>query len=99
MIERLLLHGHRKMKNPIYFCLTPHIIVSLFTSKKAILFAMKVSALILAALPAATSAWASFSIANGLPSRRSVAKFTEDKVPEDAVTKAAEGKNREVTKE
>lgn len=58
---------------------------------------MKISALIFAALPAATSAWASFSIANGLPIRRSVAKFTEDKVPEDAVTKAAEGKRHAVT--
>lgn len=52
---------------------------------------MKIIALILTALPAATSAWASFSIAQGLPIRRSIAKFTEDKVPEDAVTKAAEG--------
>ncbi len=54
---------------------------------------MKISALILAALPAATSAWASFSIAQGLPIRRSVAKFTDEQVPEVAVTKAAEGKN------
>jgi len=56
---------------------------------------MKFTALIFAALPAATSAWASFSIAQGLPIRRSVAKFTDDKVPEDAVTKAAEGKRRD----
>lgn len=32
-----------------------------------------------------------FSIAQGLPARRSVAKFTDDAVPEDAVTKAVEG--------
>eukprot|EP00535_Pseudo-nitzschia_heimii_P002434 CAMPEP_0197173832 /NCGR_PEP_ID=MMETSP1423-20130617/607_1 /TAXON_ID=476441 /ORGANISM="Pseudo-nitzschia heimii, Strain UNC1101" /LENGTH=200 /DNA_ID=CAMNT_0042622697 /DNA_START=113 /DNA_END=715 /DNA_ORIENTATION=+ len=51
---------------------------------------MKLSAVIVATLPAAASAWTSFSIAQGLPIRRSVAKFTEDKVPEDAVTKAAE---------
>ena len=54
---------------------------------------MNLTALIIATLPAATSAWTSFSIAQGLPIRRSVAKFTEDKVPEDAVTKAAEGKS------
>ena len=57
-------------------------------------FKMKLTALILAALPAATSAF-TFSIAQGLPIRRSVAKFTDDKVPEDAVTKAAEGKWRQ----
>ena len=53
---------------------------------------MKITAFLLAALPAATSAFAPFSIANGLPIRRSVAKFTDEQVPEDAVTKAAEGK-------
>ena len=53
---------------------------------------MKIAALIFATLPAATSAWMSFSIAQGLPARRSVARFTDDKVPEDAVTSAAEGK-------
>ena len=58
---------------------------------------MKITALILAALPAATSAWASFSIAQGLPIRRSVAKFTDDKLPEDAVTKALEGKKCNTT--
>lgn len=51
---------------------------------------MKIAALIFATLPAATSAWMSFSIAQGLPARRSVARFTDDKVPEDAVTSAAE---------
>lgn len=56
---------------------------------------MKITAFLLAALPAATSAFAPFSIANGLPIRRSVAKFTDEQVPEDAVTKAAEGKNNE----
>ena len=53
---------------------------------------MKFTAFLFAAIPAATSAWTTFSIANGLPIRRSVAKFNDDKVPEDAVTKAAEGK-------
>ena len=53
---------------------------------------MKITAFLLAALPAATSAFAPFSIANGLPIRRSVAKFTDEQVPEDAVIKAAEGK-------
>jgi len=48
------------------------------------------SALIFAALPAVTSAWATFSIAQGLPARRSVAKYTDEKVPAEAVTKAAE---------
>ena len=52
---------------------------------------MKITALIFAALPAATSAF-TLSIAQGLPIRRSVARFTDDKVPEEAVTKAAEGK-------
>jgi nitroreductase len=50
---------------------------------------MKITAFLLAALPAASSAF-TLSIANGLPIRRSVAKFTDDKVPEDSVAKAAE---------
>lgn len=50
---------------------------------------MKITAVIFAALPAVTSAW-TLSIARGLPLRRSVAKFTDVKVSEDAVTKAAE---------
>ena len=53
---------------------------------------MKVFTLIVAILPTVASAWATFSIAQGLPIRRSVAKYTDDKVPEEAVTKAVEGK-------
>ena len=59
---------------------------------------MKVFTLIVAILPTVASAWATFSIAQGLPIRRSVAKYTDDKVPEEAVTKAVEGK-REMVQE
>ena len=62
------------------------------THKQKLLSFMKVFTLIVAILPTVASAWATFSIAQGLPIRRSVAKYTDDKVPEEAVTKAVEGK-------
>eukprot|EP00584_Thalassiosira_punctigera_P019391 CAMPEP_0172554434 /NCGR_PEP_ID=MMETSP1067-20121228/54535_1 /TAXON_ID=265564 ORGANISM="Thalassiosira punctigera, Strain Tpunct2005C2" /NCGR_SAMPLE_ID=MMETSP1067 /ASSEMBLY_ACC=CAM_ASM_000444 /LENGTH=195 /DNA_ID=CAMNT_0013342803 /DNA_START=22 /DNA_END=606 /DNA_ORIENTATION=- len=49
------------------------------------------SVIAFAALPAVASAWMPpFSIAQGNPIRRSVAKFTDEKVSEEAVAKAVE---------
>jgi len=58
---------------------------------------MKISTAVLTVLSVVindVSAWAppSFSIASGLPQRRSVVKYNiDEKVPEDVLTSAAEG--------
>jgi len=51
---------------------------------------MKLFFVVLTALPIATSAWMTMSIAQGLPIRRSVAKFTSEPIPAEALTKAVE---------